>query len=84
MKNFIKGTFRRSIYSGEKGFVIGLIKVNETGRLISLFEIVHCGDDVVDEAEFSTFVGVEPAVSICGVLDFFYGSAGEINRRKQG
>ena len=30
MKSYIKGNYRKSIYSSDKGYVIGLFKVRET------------------------------------------------------
>jgi len=40
MQDYVKGTFRQSIFRNEKGFIIGLLKVNET-NIIDMQDYVN-------------------------------------------
>jgi exodeoxyribonuclease V alpha subunit len=40
MQDYVKGTFRQSIFRNEKGFIIGLLKVHET-NIIDMEEYVN-------------------------------------------
>ena len=40
MQDYVKGTFRQSIFRNEKGFIIGLLKVHET-NIIDMQEYVN-------------------------------------------
>ncbi|MBR6690803.1 MAG: ATP-dependent RecD-like DNA helicase [Bacilli bacterium] len=40
MKDFVKGTFRQSIFRSDKGYIIGLLKVSET-NIIEMQEFVN-------------------------------------------
>jgi len=48
MQDFVKGTFRQSIFRNEKGFIIGLLKVHETN-------IIECQDYVNKTITFTGY-----------------------------